>query len=161
VQRRGRLGEAGLVALGDDRPGRDGVGADARRAVVDGERAGQALDRRLGGRVGQRAADRPLRLVGGDVDDRAAAALVEEGAHGGAAPGQRAAEVRADRLGDVVGRGGVQVEAADDRRVVDPAGQLTALAPTAAPTPRAPPVTTTLRIGSGLTAGPSAAARAR
>ena len=72
-RRRGRLaGQEGSVALGINGPVRDGIHPDTARAVVHGQRPGQALDRGLGGRIRQCAADRPLRLVRGDVDDRAA-----------------------------------------------------------------------------------------
>ena len=47
-----------VVALGPHRAGRDGVHADAVRAVLDRQRAGQPLDRGLGRHVGQAARDR-------------------------------------------------------------------------------------------------------
>ncbi len=122
---RGRVepGEQGVVAGGADRAERDGVHADAVATVVDGQRAGQALDRGLRRGVGQRPGHRALRLVRRHVHDRAAAAGRPQVPHrgGGADHGER--EVGHDRLEHRGGRGVGQGEVAEHRGVVHPAAQ--------------------------------------
>ena len=125
VDLRQRRVERGVVALGDDRAERDGVGADPARAVVDGQRAREPLDRRLGRGVRQRAGDGALRLVRGDVDDRARDA-VRAGTRATAAraPATAGARLAAISATSVRGRHVVQRRVAEDRGVVDPAAQL-------------------------------------
>ena len=112
------------VPLGADRTGRDRVDPDAARTVLDGERPGQTLDRRLGGHVRNTPRNGTYGLMGGDVDDRAGDPGRQEPSHGGRASGEGDSEVELDaaqdlaRRGQVVGRG-----IAEHGGVVDPAGE--------------------------------------
>jgi len=65
----GRLGGGGA-----DHAGGDGVGADARRAALDGELAGEPEDRRLARAMGDHAEGTAAAegVHRGEVDDRAA-----------------------------------------------------------------------------------------
>ena len=115
--------EQRFVPLGGDRAQSDGVRADSVRPVVNGERAGEPLDRRFGGRVGQRARHWALSLVGRDVDDRPGAAAGQEVANGGRATGHRKSEIDRDQLEQLARRSVVKRRIAEDRCVVDPAGE--------------------------------------
>ena len=92
------------------------------RPGVHRERAGQPLDRRLGGRVRQGAADRALGLVRRDVHDRARAVAVAAG--GGRRPRSRPRPAPGwPSPGRAPGRVVGQVGVVEHRRVVHPAGQ--------------------------------------
>jgi hypothetical protein len=94
--------EQRLVALGANRAESDRVGADSARPVVDGKRACESLDRRLGGRVRQRTRLRALTLMRGNVEDRARAAAGEEAANGGRTARHRECEIERDRLQQLI-----------------------------------------------------------
>ena len=119
----GTLREHRVGPLRGDRAERHRVAPDPARRVVDGDRPRQPLDGCLRGGVGERAGDRALRLVRRHVDDRPGGAGVEEGPDGDRASGHGEPQVGQHQVGDVLGRGAVQVDVAEDGGVVDPASQ--------------------------------------
>src|SRR5690606_2356598 len=121
---RPELGQVPLVPCGGDGAECGAVAPDPVPAVLHRQGPGQRLERRLRGGVRGRAGHRLPGLVGGDVDDRAGDAGGPEAAHRGGAADDRRSQIDLDRVEHRLRRVGVHRGVAEQRGVVDPAGQL-------------------------------------
>ena len=113
------LGRDAEEALGERHVGGQRVDADAVRRQLEGGRLGEVDDAGLGGRVGGVAGRGAGALDGGDVDDAAAAAVLDHRPGHPLRAQQHVTEVRADQRVPAVGRRLEQRRPEHAARVVD------------------------------------------